>query len=173
MYCQDESRIGLLTMAHKALTIRGVKPLCKYQHKFDNLYLFGAFSPITGNHLLLEMPSCNTDCFQVFLNELSNSDKGEFKILLLDNGAFHKAQRLVIPPNIALIFLPPYSPELNPAEKIWWTIKRNLKNQLFKTIEDLSEAITKSIQLLISNTSVKSITSYQYYCKAFWTTFNA
>ena len=52
LYCQDESRIGLLTMNHKALTIRGVKPLCRYQHKFDNVYLFGAFSPIDGSHLL-------------------------------------------------------------------------------------------------------------------------
>ncbi len=53
IYCQDESRIGLLTQSHKALTIKGVKPLCRYQHKFDNVYLFGAFSPITGKHLLL------------------------------------------------------------------------------------------------------------------------
>ena len=43
IYCQDESRFGLLTLAHKTLTIKGVRPLCRYEHKFENTYLFGAF----------------------------------------------------------------------------------------------------------------------------------
>lgn len=153
IYCQDESRIGLLTVNHKALTIKGVKPLCRYQHKFDNVYLFGAFSPINGNHLLLELPHCNTDNFQIFLNELAQLDSGEFKIVILDNGAFHKARRLVIPANIALIFLPPYSPELNPAEKVWWVLKRQLKNKFFKTMEALQDSITTASKQL-SNSSI-------------------
>ena len=65
------------------------------------------------------MPHCNADTFQIFLNEFSDYSSNEFKILLLDNGAFHKAQTLTIPDNIAFLFIPPYSPELNPAEKIW------------------------------------------------------
>jgi transposase len=171
LYCQDESRIGLLTMNHKALTIKGVKPLCRYQHKFDNVYLFGAFSPIDGSHLLLEMPHCNTDNFQVFLQELSQMDKEEFKIILLDNGAFHKAKRLAIPSNIALVFLPPYSPELNPAEKVWWTIKRTLKNKFFDTLEDLTNDISVAAKQL-SKQSIQQLTAYKYYTDAFWTTFN-
>jgi transposase len=171
LYCQDESRIGLLTMNHKALTIKGVKPICKYQHKFDNVYLFGAFSPINGNHLLLEMPQCNTENFQVFLQELSVMDKEEFKIILLDNGAFHKAQRLVIPENIALVFLPPYSPELNPAEKVWWTIKRTLKNKFFETMDDLTDCISIAAKQLTKQ-SIQQLTAYEYYTNAFWTTFN-
>src|ERR1043166_1671381 len=117
IYCQDESRFGLLTLCHKALTIKGVKPLCKYEHQFENTYLFGAFSPINGAHLILELPHCNSDNFQLFLNELSAQDSEELKIVILDNGAFHHAKRLVIPDNVVLKFLPPYSPELNPAEK--------------------------------------------------------
>ena len=89
IYCQDESRFGLLTLAHKALTSKGVKPLCNYQHRFDNTYLFGAFSPLNGNYLILEMPQCNSSTFQTFLEQLSNQDQQEFKILILDNGAFH------------------------------------------------------------------------------------
>lgn len=171
IYCQDESRVGLLTVSHKALTIKGVKPLCRYQHKFDNVYLFGAFSPINGNHLLLELPHCNTDNFQLFLNELSNLDSGEFKIVVLDNGAFHKARRLVIPANIALIFLPPYSPELNPAEKVWWVLKRQLKNKFFKTMEALQDSITTASKQL-SNSSILQLTAYQYLTTAYKETFN-
>ena len=108
VYFEDESRFGLFTRNGRALTAKGIKPVCPYHHKFENLYLFGAFSPVTGNSLLLEMPYCNTDTFQVFLNNLSDLNKQEFKIVVLDNGSFHKAKRLRVPQNIGFIFLPSY-----------------------------------------------------------------
>ncbi len=61
--------------------------------------------------------------------------------MVLDNGAFHKAKILSIPENIVLIFLPPYSPELNPAENIWAKFKRDFTNRLFKTLDDLDKYI--------------------------------
>ncbi len=97
VYFEDESRFGLFTRNGRALTAKGIKPVCPYYHKFENLYLFGAFSPVNGSSLLLEMPYCNTNTFQVFLNHLSGLDKQEFKIVVLDNGAFHKAKRLTVP----------------------------------------------------------------------------
>jgi transposase len=163
LYCMDESRFGLLTISHKALTIKGVKPIAAYQHKFETTYLFGAFSPINGAHLLLEMPYCNSNTFQAFLDEFSLLDKDEFKIMIVDNGAFHKARSLKIPANIALVFLPPYSPELNPAEKVWWIIKRELKNRCHKTMDDLQKAITEAIEKTISTDSIKKLCAYAYY----------
>ena len=55
------------------------------------MYLFGAYSPITGDHFEFEFPECNGDNFQVFLNQFSLENENEFKIILLDNGAFHKS----------------------------------------------------------------------------------
>ena len=52
--------------------------------------------------------------------------------MVLDNGAFHKAKALKIPENTGLIFLPPYSPELNPAENIWAILKKNLPIRFIK-----------------------------------------
>lgn len=68
---------------------------------------------------MLEMPQYNSITFQSFLNEFSNQNPEEFKLIVLDNGSFHKAKELKTPLNIALLFIPPYGPELNPAEKIW------------------------------------------------------
>ena len=136
---------------------------------FESLYLFGAFSPITGDHFELEMPHCNTDTFQVFLNEFSQKSPDEFKILLLDNGAFHKADRLIIPLNIALLFIPPYSPELNPAEKIWWKMKRAFSGKLHKTLDNISEFIDNEVAIL-TNKDVKSICMFEYiFSCPFWT----
>lgn len=160
IYFEDESRFGLFTRNGRALTAKGIKPVCPYQHKFENLYLFGAFSPINGSSLLLEMPYCNTDTFQVFLDNLSQLNKEEFKIVVLDNGAFHKAKRLLIPPDIGLIFLPAYSPELNPAEQIWRLLKKSICNKAFYTLNELSDHLATVIQNKITVDSVKSITGY-------------
>ncbi len=61
--------------------------------------------------------------------------------MVLDNGAFHKAEKLKIPENIFLLFLPPYSHELNPAEKIWAHYKRKFTNKLFKNLDQITEFI--------------------------------
>ena len=159
----------MFTRNGKGLTAKGVKPVCLFQQVFKSLYLFGAFSPITGNHFELEMPHCNTDTFQVFLNEFSRQSVDEFKIILLDNGAFHKGQTLKVPENIALLFIPPYSPELNPAEKIWWKMKRAFSGKLHKTLDNVSEFITDQVAGL-TNQQVKSISNYDYiFSNPFWT----
>jgi transposase len=135
---------------------------------FISTYLFGAFSPITGDHFLLEMPLCNGDTFQIFLDQFSNVNPTELKLVVLDNGAFHKAKTLLIPQNIILIFLPPYSPELNPAEKIWQKFKRTFSNQFFKTIEDLENFMCEMSNEL-NKEQVKSICSFKYiFSNSFW-----
>jgi len=88
--------------------------------------------------------------------------------MVLDNGAFHKAKKLKIPDNIKLVFIPPYSPELNPAEKIWARFKRSFTNKLFNSIEEISlfiENATKEINKAI----VRSTCAYKYiFFDPFW-----
>lgn len=151
----------MFTRNGKALTAKGVKPICPFHQLFETLYLFGAFSPINGDKFLLEMPHCDTINFQVFLNEFSQQNPNEFKIVVLDNGAFHKAKSLVIPENIALLFLPPYSPELNPAENMWEILKRKFTNKLCKTLDDISEFISHSTQELTSD-GIKKTCGFAY-----------
>jgi len=98
---------------------------------------------------------------------LTNST--ELKVILLDNGAFHKGKRLIIPKNIVLIFIPPYSPELNPSEKIWWKYKRAFTNRLYKNLEELSDFITSQVKS-ITKDCVKAICGFQYILSCpFWT----
>ena len=167
LFFMDESRFGLQTILRRVLTLKGIKPLLPYQHRFDNFYLFGAYSPISGEHFTLALPHCNTEGFQLYLNEFSKQAPQELKILILDNGAFHHSKALVLPDNIALIFLPPYCPELNPAEKIWRYLKDALANQLFKTLDELSDKLHNIIQQTLIPLTIISITAYNYYLQAF------
>lgn len=161
LYFQDESRFGLHTKNGRGLTIKGVQPICPFQQVFKNTYLSGAFSPINGERFLLEMPCCNAEAFQVFLDEMAQVNPKEFKIIVLDNGAFHKAKKLKIPDDIALLFLPPYSPELNPAEKIWQFFKRKFTNRHFDSLDEISAFFTETLELLTME-KVISICSYDY-----------
>lgn len=138
-----------------------MKPICPFQQVFKSTYLFGAFSPLNGDKFLLELPNCNAQTFQIYLDEFSLQNQAEFKIIVLDNGAFHKALTLEIPENIALIFLPPYSPELNPAEKVWAVIKRKFTNTLHKSLEELSDFIASATKELTAS-KIKTITNYEY-----------
>ena len=171
LYFQDESRFGLLTVLRRMITAKGVKPVAPFLHRFDNLYLFGAFSPITGHSALLEMPHCNGHTFQEFINYLSQQRPSEFKILILDNGAFHHAKTLNIPNNMAFIFLPPYSPELNPAEKMWRYFKDRVSMIAYQSLDILQQQLS-SISKQINNDLIKSICGNPFYKATFKCSFN-
>ena len=172
IYFEDESRFGLFTRNGRGLTIKGVKPICRYQHKFQNTYLFGAFSPVNGNSFMLDLPYCNSDTFQIFINEFSKETPDELKIIFLDNGAFHKAKRLKIPDNICLVFLPAYSPELNGAEKVWWVLKREISGLVFNTLSKLQKKLELIIKKKINKNSIKSLTAYDLFLSAYLTINN-
>ena len=118
LFAQDESRFGLLPIVRRRITLKGIKPIQSIHHSFENYYLYAAVEPLTGDALFMEMPYLDSDCFQIFLNEFSEWASGSLNIMLLDNGAFHKTKRLATPKNILLLFLPAYSPELNPINAI-------------------------------------------------------
>jgi transposase len=163
LYVQDESRFGLFTRNGKSLTAKGVKPICTYQNVFKSTYIYGAFSPYNGDSLLMELPHCNGDNFQIFLNELSKKNLDEFKVVVLDNGAFHKGKSLKIPENIVLIFLPPYSPELNPAELVWLNMKRKTTNIIYKTMEQLKEALNEIVKKIINKEFILNLCKFSYF----------
>jgi transposase len=159
----------LFTRNGKSLTAIGVKPICTFHHVYKSTWLFGAFSPITGDNFQLILPHCNADNFQQFLDDLAKIRPKELKILVLDNGAFHKAKKLKIPENIALIFLPPYSPELNPAEKIWAKYKRAFTNKFYTTLDEVEDFICNVVTSTCIKT-VKSICGFDYiFCDGIWT----
>jgi len=169
LYFEDESRFGLFTRNGRSLTVKGVKPVCIFQQVFKSTWLFGAFSPKDGDKFILELPHCSSDMFQLYLDEFSKQKPNELKVLIVDNGAFHKAKKLRIPENIVLIFQPPYSPELNAAEKIWAAYKRDFTNKIHKTLDEVSSFIV-DFTAKLSNDIVKSTCSFEYVKECFnWT----
>jgi transposase len=81
----------------------------------------------------------------------------------LDNGCFHKGKSLIIPQNIALIFLPPYSTELNSAELVWLDMKRKTTNKIYKTMEELKLKIDEIAKEVINKKCIKNLCGFSYF----------
>jgi putative transposase len=98
----------------------------------------------------------------VFLEQMSEYLGEKKVILVMDQAAWHKGEMLIIPENIKIIHLPPYSPELNPVERLWQYIKNHtIKNKVYNTLEDLENVICNFIKNL-DIVTIKSICSINY-----------
>jgi hypothetical protein len=159
-FCGDETRLGLKTLGGRKITVKGVKPTGPVQWQFQATYIYGIVEPQTGEHFFFEFSHLNTDCFQVFLNLVSQQFKDDFLIIQLDNGSFRKAKRLSVPSNILLLFQPPHCPELNPIEQVWQYLKRRLRWTLPTTLDQLCEQLKVRLEALTDEV-VASITGRQ------------
>jgi hypothetical protein len=101
---QDESRFGLLTGRRRRLTAFGVQPVGTVQHVFEWFYVYGAVAPTTGERFFLELPYLNTESFPLFVDTFAQAFPDSLNLLLLDNSGLHRAQRLMRPANVCLVF---------------------------------------------------------------------
>ena len=87
--------------------------------------------------------------------------------MVCDGAAWHKAKALIVPENIRLVFIPPYTPEMNPIEQIWKEIrKRGFKNEIFQTLNKVVDRLCSTI-CSISPETIISITARNWVVKAF------
>ena len=166
IYFQDESRFGLMTKQKRVLVSKGVEPVGKYQHSYKWLWLWGSFSPLTGDAFYWETSNVGNDIFEAYLKALSDQNPRELKLLVIDNAGFHACQSIEVPENIRLIRIPAYAPELNPAEKVWQWMKDKVSMKYFPEISDLQEKITVMVNELNPDL-IKSITGYPIYTNCF------
>jgi transposase len=173
LYFQDESRFGLKTHVGRCLTSRGVKPIVQYQHAFKNTYLYGSFSPINGDSFVYEIEGTTSEIFYEYIKSFSEYKKDEMKIIVIDNAGFHSLAKYDIPENIAFIRIPPYSPELNPSEKIWAYIKKDYKNKVFENLENVKNWLHDFIKNNLPVNQILSITHNKYFLETYHGCFDS
>ena len=86
-------------------------------------------------------------------------------MVLMDHGSGHKAKSLMIPSHVVCLFLPPYSPELNPIERLWQEMKARLAWVLAAQIDELEHRVALIIRQY-SKATRQSLTSYPYFVQA-------
>lgn len=90
----------------------------------------------------LVLPDVNAEMMGLHLAEISRRvAPGAHAVIVLDGAGWHGAHDLVVPDNITLLPLPPYSPELNPIENVWQYLRQNfLSNRIFEDDEAIVAA---------------------------------
>lgn len=164
LFCQDETRIGLHLPRYRRLSGRGVKPYVTEHPLYEYYWLYGAVEPLTGESFFLEMPSLDGDTFSVFLRELSRAYPDSLNVVVVDNAGAHTAHHVTVPSNVVLLPLPPYCPELNPAERLWLDLKRHIDVTIREVREDLVVLRDHVADRIRSYTiaQMQSLTGYSY-----------
>jgi len=106
-------------------------------------HLFAAVRPATGQSFALVLPELSAEAMQIFLDMFAATlAADEHAALVLDQAGWHVAQALRLPDNLTLIYLPPYSPELNPVERVWLYLReRHLSHRLLDGYEAIVDAL--------------------------------
>jgi transposase len=127
LWATDEHRIGLKPLLRRVWAPIGQRPIATVQHRFAWRYLVGFVHPASEVELA------------EFARQAGASPTKQI-VLVLDRAGWHTSVTLRVPDHVHLLFLPPYSPELQPAEHLWPLTNAALVNQHFATIEDLEDA---------------------------------
>jgi transposase len=117
-----------------------------------------------GKMTSLILPYANTDMMNIFLRQVAEDFKDYFVIMLIDKAAWHRSESLIVPENIRLLELPPYSPELNPTEHIWEYLRENATpNIAFRSLDQLEDALCRHLRILENDPEcVRSMTNFPY-----------
>jgi transposase len=138
----DEARIGQQGTLTTVWAPTGSRPVAVKQTKYEWVYLYAAVEPATGFSSALLAPHVNTGTMNAFLKVLAAElDPGDVVVLIMDQAGWHKARALRVPDNIVILYLPPYSPELNPVENLWGYMRGHyLSNRAYDGYDHLVTA---------------------------------
>lgn len=158
----DEGRFGLQSTVSRMWGEKGKELKIKVKQGFKNFYMYSAISPTTGENFSLILPFVCTDMMNIYLEKLSEEYCNRNLILIMDQAGWHKSKELAIPTNIKIMFLPPYSPELNPVERFWRYLKKEvLHNTVYETLDNLAKRLT-DFYMSIENSDLKKLCKCSY-----------
>jgi len=142
LWFADEARIGQKNSLTRVWGQTGSRPAAPKDLGFTSAYVFGAVCPAEGKTAALIMPICNTFAMNHHLAEISSQVAADgHAVVILDGAGWHRSHGLVVPGNITLLPLPPYSPELNPVERIWRYLRSHwLANSVFRSLAEIMDA---------------------------------
>lgn len=126
--------------------------------------VIGTVCPANGKTFFLQTEWMDSLIVSAFFKELSIFYPDKKHLIIADNVSYHKNQggkEYPLPENIELFFLPAYSPDLNPIERLWKYFKDEfLNNNLFKNLVEIKEYVYEGLKSIINSLDlVKNICS--------------
>jgi transposase len=143
LWVLDESRHGLHSFTRQVWVKKGVRPVSPSQQRYEWGYLYGAVCVGLARSEFFLAGTVDQEHLAPFYSQIGRSDPAAIHVIIQDGAGFHLCDgHPGLPGNVRIITLPPYSPELNPVEKLWDQIKDVLCNRAFADMDELMKAIT-------------------------------
>jgi transposase len=142
LWSSDEHRIGLKPILRRVWAPKGTAVTAIVAQRYQWMYVYAFVHPESGQTSWLLLPTVNVEAFSqalaIFAQEAGVGPDKQI-VLLLDGAGWHKSAKLLVPEGIHLLFLPPYSPELQPAERLWPLSNEPLANRSFTSLDGLEQ----------------------------------
>jgi DDE superfamily endonuclease len=166
----DEHRAGLKPVIRRVWAKRGQRPIAVSHPRYTWLYLYAFVHPTSGAVEWFTGSTVDTALFSAVLARFAVAvGAGPHKriLLVLDGAGWHVSADLVVPEGIRLVFLPPYTPELQPAEHLWPLTNEAVANRHFASIAELSRALARRCRALTAQPDIlRANTLFHWWPKA-------
>jgi hypothetical protein len=161
---QDEGRFGCINDTRRCWAPAPVRPQTSRQVVRESIYAFGAVCPQDGSLASLVLPWSDSETMSIFLAHTAHMYPHDCCVMLLDRAGWHRSGQLRVPPRMHLVWLPPYSPELNPSEHLWDYLEKNwLRNTAFPSLDAVEQTVCAGLRYLGQHADiVKSMTLFDW-----------
>jgi transposase len=167
VWATDDHRIGLKPILHKVWRVDGPRPLAPVQHRYEWRYLVGFVHPSSGRTIFPLATSVSIPLFEAELAAFARpvgASATKQMVVVLDRAGWHRTQRLRVPDHLHLLVLPPYSPELQPAEHLWPLTNTALVNRHLISSEEWEERqLQRCLALQEQSALVRSTTLFPWW----------
>lgn len=167
VWAEDEHRLGLIPIRRRVWAPRGHQPTAPSDRRYQWLYVYGIVRPTTGESWWCVLPSMRTEAMTAALAAFARDegiDATHRAVIVWDGAGGHTAVDLEVPDGIDLVALPPYSPELQPAERLWPLVDEAIANRAFADLDALEEVLVVRCQTLRADrTTIRNQTCYHWW----------
>jgi len=164
LWAEDEARLGLKPVVRRVWAPVGKRPVARFRRGYEWTYLYGFVRPQSGEVFWLILPTVNAELFSMALSEFARevgAGKAKRVLLVVDRAGRHTGGEVELPEGVHLEFLPPGSPELQPAERLWPLTNEAVANGIFEGIGEIEETLVKRcVELLDQAELIKGLTNY-------------
>lgn len=155
VWAEDEHRLGLKPIRRRVWAPVGQRPIALGHHRYQWLQVVAFVQPTSGEAVWYLATGLSKPVFEALLAGFARktgAGRGRHIVLVLDNAGWHGPEGLTVPEGISLVFLPPYSPELQPAERLWPLVDEAVANRHFATPQALDAAVARRCRRLAADT---------------------
>jgi transposase len=161
----DEMRSGTRSQCKSRWSYKGRRPICKMKLGYEFCYLYTALCPSTGHLLALILPDMSKDSFCIFcrfFSEQVNVSQNPPVLMIADGAGAHQKQ-VCLKEGFYLEHLPTACPELNPVERFFEEVRKEMSNQIFDTIENVEQHLSQVLKKYFHNKNkIIQLTNYPY-----------